>query len=131
MLSSQGKACGVYQLLAPIDAADTAAATGVWIDVSGCVGDLVLIVNVGVVTAGSIVPSLHTASDVGGTGDTLMVPNGDEGVCTTVTTSNDPMIIKRTYDSRSCLGWVAFVGTVTTGPVCVSATLQAHPKYIT
>ena len=130
MLANQGKASDVTMLLAPVEAADTTAATGVWTDTRHCVGDLVLIVNVGVVTAGSIVPSLRTASDGSGTGDSLMVPNGDEGVFTAVTTSNDPLIQKRTYDSRSSLGWVQFVGTITTGPAVVSSTLLAHPKYM-
>jgi hypothetical protein len=128
MLFSEGKTSDVFCLLPTVIASDTAAATGEWVNIGNPIGDLDVIVNIGVVTAGSIVPSIRTASDDMGTGDTLMVP--DEGNFTAVTPSSEPRIQKMIYDARSSLGFIKFVGTITTGPAAVSCALQSHPRYV-
>jgi len=127
MLGNQGQASGVTVLLAPVDAANTAAATGSWTDVRFKEGDLDIIVLVGVVTAGSVAIVIQDATDDQGAGAATKTPN--EGAWTTVTTANDPMIQKRTINAKSTRGYIRVLGTVTTGPVAISASLQAHPKY--
>ena len=127
MLGNQGQASGVTVLLAPVDAANTAAATGSWTDVRFKEGDLDIIVSVGVVTAGSVAIVIQDATDDQGAGAATKTPN--EGAWTTVTTANDPMIQKRTINAKATGGYIRVLGTVTTGPVAISASLQAHPKY--
>ena len=127
MLGNQGQASGVTVLLAPINATNTAEATGAWTDVRFKEGDLDIIVSVGVVTAGSVAIVIQDATDDQGAGAATKTPN--EGAWTTVTTANDPMIQKRTINGKATRGYIRVLGTVTTGPVAISASLQAHPKY--
>jgi len=129
MLNNQGQAAESVQVLAAVDAANTAAATSAWIDVRKYEGDLVLQSNVGVVGAGSITPTIEDASDGAGTGAAGVTPT--EGAFTAVTTANDPLIEKRTIPAGSVRGWIRYVGTIVTGPVGVGVTLLAHPKYTT
>lgn len=128
MLGNQGKACTVTQLLAPVSATDTATGTGSWINVKHFAGDLCIICSVGVVTAGTITPTIRTATDDAGAGDSLLTLN--EGAFTAVTTANDPKIERRTVDARATLGYIKFVGTIATGPAMVSAELHAQPRYL-
>jgi hypothetical protein len=128
MLFSEGKTSDVFCLLPTTIAADTAAATSGWVDIKNPIGDVCIIINVGVVTDGSILPSIRTATDDMGTGDTLLVPN--EGDFTPVTTDSPNRLQKMTFDARSSLGYIQFVGTITTGPAAVAASLQVHPRYL-
>lgn len=128
MLGNEGQAAETTSLLAPVSAAATANATSSWIDVREYEGDLVFVVQTGVVTAGQIVWTIEHASDGSGTGGAGITPN--EGAFTTVTTSNDPLTEKRTVPANAVAGWVRVVGTITTGPALVSASLSARPKYI-
>lgn len=127
MLSKQGMASSAVALLAPIDAADTAAATGAWVDVRHYAGEIAVIIQVGVVTAGQVALVIQGATDDQGAGAGTITPN--EGAWTTVTTSNDPLLQKRTFDARSTGGYIRVLGTVTTGPVAISASMMAHPRY--
>lgn len=127
MLSKQGMAASIVALLAPVDAANTAAATGSWVDVSAYEGEITVTIHVGVVTAGSVALVIQGATDDQGTGAGTLTPN--EGAWTTVTTSNDPLIQKRTFDAKGTGGFIRILGTVTTGPVQISASFLAHPKY--
>lgn len=112
--------------LAPVDAANTAAATGSWIDVSSVIGDIRAIVDVGVVTAGSIAPTIEDADDISGTNNAAVTPR--DGAFTTVTTANDPLRQARHIDSNSIRGFIRFVGTVTTGPAAVACQLEGRLK---
>lgn len=126
MLNNEGQAASVVTMLAPGDKANTAAATGGWIDVRNYEGDLTLVVMVGTVSAGQIVPSFQDATDGSGTGAAAITPN--EGALITVTTANDPLIQKSTINRRATRGWIRFLGTITTGPVECGAALLARPK---
>ena len=108
--------------------ADTAAFTSSWVDVRGADGDIAVILNVGTVTAGNVAPVIETAEDGSATGLATITPN--EGAFTTVTTSNDPLTEKRTFDARNSKGFIRIKGTVTTGPVDASATLLYRKKYL-
>ncbi len=127
MLTPELQALTSASLLAAGAKANTAAFTSSWVDVRGAEGDLAIILSVGTVTAGDVVPVIETASDGSGTGVTAITPN--EGAFTQVTTTNDPLTEKRTFDARNSLGWVRIKGTVTTGPVDAAATLLYRKKY--
>ena len=113
--------------LAPDDAANTAAATTAWIDVRQVIGDLRFIVDVGVVTAGTITPTIEDADDSSGTNNSGVTPR--DGAFTVVTTSNDPRHQVKHIRSDSVRGWVRVVGTIVTGPVQVSVTIEGRLKY--
>ena len=127
MLGNEGQSAEVTSLLAPVSAANTAAATSAWVDARKYEGDLVFSVQTGVVTAGQIVWTIEHASDGSGTGAAAITPN--EGAFTVVTTANDPQTEKRTVSANAIAGWVRVVGTITTGPSLVAATLLSRPKY--
>ena len=128
MLDNEGQAAEAVELLAPASAANTAAATSAWVDARKYEGDLVFAVQTGTVTAGQIVWTIEHASDGAGTGAAAITPN--EGAFTTVTTANDPLTQKRTVSANAIAGWVRVVGTITTGPSLVGATLLSRPKYV-
>ena len=123
MLANQGQAAEVVELISPAAAADTAAATSSWIDVRKHEGDLVFIVQIGTITAGGIVPTIEDATDGSGTGAATITPN--EGALA----GDADTIQKVTINAKAVRGWIRFLGTITTGPVEVSAALLSHPKY--
>ena len=127
MLNNQGQAATQVKLLAAVSAADTAAATSAWVDVTKAEGDLVFNVNTGIVT-GQVVWTIEHATDDQGAGGAGITPN--EGAFTTVTTSNDPLSQKRTVSASAVAGFVRVVGTVTTGPVLCAVDLFYHPKNV-
>lgn len=127
MLSKQGMASNPQELLAPINATNTAAATGAWVDVRHYAGDILVFIHVGVVTAGQVALVIQGATDDQGTGAGTITPN--EGAWTTVTTSNDPLLQQKTFDAKSTGGYIRLVGTVTTGPVQISACASSKPRY--
>jgi len=113
--------------LAPANAADTAGATGAWIDVRQVIGDIRVIADVGVVTAGDITPGFEDADDIAGAGSAAVTPR--DGAFTLVSTSNDPMRQVRHIKSDAIRGFIRFIGTVTTGPSQVAATIEGRLKY--
>lgn len=129
MLANQGQSSEQVVLLASASAENTAGATSAWIDVSRYEGDLVFLVNTGIVTAGSITWTIEDATSDAGAGAAGITPN--EGAFTVVTTSNDPLSQKRTVTANRARGFVRLVGTVATGPALCSANLLATPKYAT
>jgi hypothetical protein len=126
MLGNEGQAATQTALVAPVSAANTAAATSAWIDVRGFEGDLVFACNSGLLTAGTLDWTIEDATDGSGTGAAGVTPN--EGAFTQVTTSNDPLAQKRTINASAVRGWVRAVGTIVTGPALVAASLLARPK---
>ena len=107
------------RLLAPVSAANTAAATGTSVDLQGYDGDLIVTQNIGAITgsiAGKIVTS--DASNLAGATDVVSF--------TSVTTANNTqnVAIRRSSVQR----YIGYVGTVVTGPVLVSATVSASLK---
>ncbi len=113
--------------LAPANAADTAAATGSWIDVRQVIGDIRVVADVGVVTAGDITPGIEDAADITGTANSAVTPR--DGAFTLVNTSNDPLRQVRHIKSDAIRGFIRFIGTVTTGPSYVAATIEGRLKY--
>jgi hypothetical protein len=124
MLANQGQAGSAVKLLDPVSAANTAAATSGWVDVRAAEGDIVFTNQVGAVTGG-IVWTIEHATDESGTGAAAITPN--EGAYAAVTANT---IQKRTVNASAVGGWVRCVGTITTGPVLVAASIKYHPKYV-
>lgn len=110
--------------IAPADAANTAAATSEWIDVRHVVGDIRVIIDTGVVTAGSITPTIEDADDDEGANNAAVTPV--DGAFTAVTTSNDPLRQVRHVQSNAVRGWIRVVGTIVTGPVQVAVTVEGR-----
>jgi hypothetical protein len=127
MLSNQAQACELLASLASADAADTAAATSAWVDIGEIEGDLLVVCNVGTVTAGSIAPKLQHADDDSGTNAADITPVGS--AFTAVNTGNDPLAERRAYPVQGLKRFVRFVGVITTGPVQVSAAILGTPKH--
>lgn len=112
-------------LLTPGEKADTAAATGSWVSVSGYEGQIVFVQHVGAVTAGSIAGKIQSASDDQGTGA------ADIATFTSVTTSNDnPNAQRASVPARACGAYVRYLGTITTGPAVVGVEMLASPKSV-
>ncbi len=89
-------------------------------------GDIVVLVDIGTLT-GSIVGVLYTASDAAGTGKTAMTDVDGSGSYPAVSTSSH--IIKKVFDARQNLGYIGYVGTITTGPVNISVSAVYRPHW--
>lgn len=112
-------------LLSAVSAANTAAATNAtYVDVREYEGDIQITVNTGAIT-GTCTITFNSATDSGGTGTAAIVPN--EGALAVVNSANQ--IRECTINASAVQGFLQIVGTVVTGPVLISATLQGHPKY--
>lgn len=127
MLNSEAQGSTVQVLLASINAAATANATGTAVDISGYEGHLVIVQNVGVVTGGSIAGKIQTGDAADGS-DAADVTGA---TFTTVTTSNDPKIEKITVECNNLKKYIRYLGTVTTGPAQVAVEMIGKPKYST
>jgi hypothetical protein len=119
MISSDSRAATVVTVLPAISAAATANATSGWIDVRPYKGNLKFMVNTGTIT-GNVVGKLRSATDSGGTGA------ADITGATHTAISTASQIRTITIPATTC-PYVQYVGTVTTGPVLISVTLEAHP----
>ena len=122
MLNREGSASTAVIVLNPASAANTAAATSGWIDVRTYEGDVAVIQSVGVVTAGTIVGKIQHASDGSGTG----AEDLSGATFTSVGTSTDNSVQKTVFRASGTLGYIRYVGTITTGPALVGATLLAR-----
>ncbi len=122
MLGNEGQASTVAQLLDPVSAANTAAATSSWVDVRYAEGDIVFTNQVGALT-GSITWTIEHATDGGGTGAAAITPN--EGAYASGAANQ---VQKRTVNASAVGGWVRCVGTIVTGPALVAVSIQYRPK---
>jgi len=120
--------CQAAALLAPVSAANTAAATsgsGLWLDISNFVGDVLVAQNVGVCTgAGSINGKLQAASDVNGTG----AADVSGATFTSVTASNNAQIYAISPDQvPAAKTFIGYVGTIA-GFSAVLVSVTAHGR---
>lgn len=107
-------------LLAPADHANTAAATGSWVDVRTYEGELGFIQQTGVVTAGTVAGVIQHADDNSGTNAETLVS------FTSVGTSTDNDVQKQSIPARATRGFVRYLGTIGTGPAIVGCSMLAH-----
>jgi len=115
------QALKAVKILAPVSAANTAAATSGWIDIREAVGDISITLHTGAIT-GAIVWTVNHATAADGTGDAAFTP--DDGVFGTVSANT---VQRRTIKSSALGGWIKCVGTITTGPVLVAASCSYQP----
>ena len=115
------RAATTIALLNPASAANTAAATSAWKDITQAEGDISIIVSVGAIT-GSIVVTVEHADDSSGTNGAAFTP--DDGAFPTITANS---VNRRVIDSRSIKGFIRVVGTITTGPVLIGANATFVP----
>lgn len=120
MSASSVRAVSPVVILAPIDCANTAAATSGWIDVRTYEGDIAIIQSTGVVTAGTIVGKIQEATDGSGTGAADITG----AVFTSVGTSTDNDVQKLVI--RNTAGYIRYVGTIATGPALVGVSMLAR-----
>ena len=119
MISSDSRAASVVSVLPAISAANTNAATSGWIDVRPYKGNLKFIVNTGTIT-GTLAGKLRSATDGSGT-DAADITGATHSNVTTASQVRSILLRATTAP------YVQYVGTVTTGPVLVAVTLEAHP----
>lgn len=106
-------------LLAAVSAANTAAATSLGIDLTGYEGVAQVIVNTGAIT-GTLDPKLQDSADNSSFADVTGLTAAQ------VTTASQARVIS--FDVRNVRRYIRFIGTIVTGPVLVSATLNAFKK---
>lgn len=123
MLSNEGQAADLLQLINSASCANTAAATSGWIDIRKYEGDLVFVINPGAIT-GSCTPSIEDATDSGGTGNAAMTPT--EGAYTALVANTAR---KYTIPAGAARGWIRFIGTIVTGPALLGVQMLSRPKY--
>lgn len=121
MLNNEAGAATPNILLNPASCANTAAATGGWVDVRQFEGDLLVIQQIGAIT-GSIDGKLQDATDGSGTG----AADVTGATFTQVTSANS--VQKISVPAGSVRGWVRYVGTIVTGPALVAASVSSRPK---
>lgn len=124
MLNNEAQNATPTQLLNPISAANTAAATSGWVDVRDSEGDILFMNQVGALT-GSITWTIEHATDGSGTGAAAIVPN--EGAYAAGAANQ---VQKRTISANACFGYVRCVGTIVTGPALVAASVLRRPKIV-
>lgn len=126
MLATQLGACTTTQALATQSAANTAAATSAYIDVRGYEGEVVVDINIGVIT-GTVDFTFSTNDAANGSGASLVVPL--DGAIAQITTANDVAVYTARFDARSLRGYLSIIGTVGTGPALLSYTIKGRKKY--
>lgn len=113
-----------YQLLAAVDAADTAAASTVTgLDISAVEGFIIVTQNVGVVDAGSITGTVITSASSDLSNPTTV------GTFTAVTTANDPAAQSIAIAANACKQYIGYVGTIVSGGALVGVTAVGASKY--
>jgi hypothetical protein len=122
MRNNQAQACTAVVLLAPASAANTAAATGTGVAVTGIEGDLLFTQHLGALT-GSITGKIQECDDAGGTGAADITG-------ATFTAATGAGIQKITVPRKAVTkAYVRYVGTIVTGPAIASASMHATAKY--
>ena len=119
MISSDSRAASVVTVLPAVAAANTGAATSGWIDVRPYKGNLKFVINTGTIT-GTLAGKLQSATDGAGSGAADITG----ATHTNVTTASQ---VRSITIPATTAPFVAYIGTVTTGPVVVAGTMLAHP----
>lgn len=122
MIPSSVSAGGAtLQLLASVDAVNTAAATtATGLSTAGYTGYMIVTQNVGILDGGSLTGTVITsaASDLS---DPTTI-----GTFTQVTTSTDPAAQSISIPLTASKGYIGYVGTIVTGGALVGCTAYVH-----
>ena len=109
------------QLLAAVSAANTAAATGGWVDIRAYDTPLAIVQNGGLGT-GTLDGKIQDATDISGTG----VADVSGATFTQKTTTVNQQVLA--LQPRSTRGFIRYLGTVGTGPQLVGVDLVGVKK---
>lgn len=126
MLARQRSAETLTLGLASLSAAATANATSAWIDMRGYEGEVVVDINVGVIT-GTLDMTFNTNDAGSDSGATAIVPL--DGALAQITTSNDVAVYRARFDARQLRGYLKIIGTIVTGPALVGYNISGCKKY--
>jgi hypothetical protein len=119
MLDSQGAASlSVVNLVTPVGAAaNTAAATSAWTQVTRYAGYMAVIQSVGTISTGTLIGTIQSATDGSGTGAATV------GTFATVTTSNDAPNHQTIVLPATIGNYIRYVGTLSAGTADISVSL--------
>lgn len=129
MLNSFLSMLHAHDILAPVSAANTAAATSAWKDMRGHEGLVGVLLYTGTVGAGmSITYTFKTATGEAGENSHDIAPLN--GVPAVVAPTNDPHVELMVFDAAQIEGYLQVVGTITgAGPIIVAYAGLAMDKY--
>jgi hypothetical protein len=89
-------------------------------------GIILMIEDIGGFSTGSFTGCLYTATAADGTGATAMVET--DGTTTSEHFTTSGHCHKKLFDARQCLGYLGYLGTITTGPISMSVTALYRAK---
>ena len=123
--SSISNGVTTMQLLASVDAANTAAATtGTGIDVSALEGFLIVTQNAGILDGGTLDGTIITSAASNLSSPTTV------GTFTQVTTANDPAAQSISIELSKCQQYIGYIGTIDTGGALVGCTAVGRAKSV-
>jgi len=109
------------------NAANTAAATSGWVDILDYDGFLIFVQSVGTITAGTLTGKIQDADDNAGANAADVTGGG----FVAVTTSTDhPNVQKVVLEANAMRRYVAYIGTIATGPADVACVMVGAKKYV-
>ena len=122
--ASAARSVTTLQLLASIDAAATANATGTGVDISEFEGFLIVTQNCGLLDAGTLTGKIITSasSDLSDPTDVISF--------TQVTTSTDPNVQSVVIECNACKKYIGYIGTIATGGALIGCTAVGSKKYV-
>jgi len=126
MNPSAAQSLSTVTLLASVDAANTAAATGTMVDISAWDGAIVVTQNCGILDGGSLTGSIQTGDASNGS-DAADLTGAD---FTAVTTSTDPASQSIVIQASACKKYIRYVGTIVTGGALIGVTAVGTPKIV-
>jgi hypothetical protein len=113
------------QLLASVDAADTAAASTVTgLDVTEYEGFLIVTQNIGLLDGGTVVGTVITSASSNLSSPTTV------GTFTSISTSTDPAAQSLSIELNKCQQYIGYVGTIVTGGALVGCTAVGKKKTV-
>jgi hypothetical protein len=124
MLPADAKAIELTQILPSANCANTAQATSAFVAVPAAEGCLVFTQAVGAIT-GTLAGALETAEAANGLNNVAMVPDDGSNFASVSAANN---VQKKVVDARKNKGYIKYIGTVGTGPVNASVTVEGRPK---
>jgi len=127
MLPAEAQASVLVNLLPPKNATDTAGATSGWVAIPAAEGCLVVSQIVGAMT-GTLAGTLETSPYANGANNVAMLPDDGANFADETTDNNTQ---KKVVNARKNLGYMKYIGTVTTGPVLLNILVQYRPKTTT
>lgn len=123
--ASNARSVTTLQLLASVDAADTAAASTVTgLDVTEYEGFLIVTQNVGILDAGTLVGTVITSDNSNLSSPTTV------GTFTSCGTATDVIAESIFIECRALKKYIGYVGTIATGGALVGCTAVGSKKYV-